>query len=1404
MSGHRSRVTGIGRKLVAGVVALLVFSPGFGLNGAAPADAQQPIGLPTFTGPDPVPPEPAPFEVDDTMRAIFEADLANGDGTDFWMDRLLERRGSDPAGNQLLTRGRALFMANHNPNVIGFGGQIAYWDIIGGQSGYTITLGEGGFNQVVAERVQQPSNWQGLYRNTNTGFDVRVQKFITENNVAVTNLAITNTADQTQTLPIRVSSPHATTPDGEELTDVVDARRGLTTLFPRLSGDDLTVDGSELVGEVTVGPGETVETKVQMGFVTEEIAESRPEYDEIRAATPDEAFTDHVRTYNEWWADNVPYIDVADENIKKFIYYRWFIARFNFLDADIPGNDFQFPVSIEGVLGFNNSIALTVPMFIDETKYLRDPLYSYGTWLSAGEQSENARYADNPGEPDNWNDSYLQYTTDAAWRAYQVHGGQPAILGNLAHYGESDVKSQLEFHDLAGNPNNSPYLLWYCCNFLNGNDADNPSFAFFNRGNERVESAYVFANANATADIYEQLGQVAKAAEMREIAGNVQDAILKILWDPESQEFRHRDLQTNSLIPWKEINNYYPFTVGLVPDEDEFTDSLDLFADPAQYPVFPFYTANQADKAAAAAIGRGGSNNFSQINSTVQFRLAGSVIRNYQTNDTINEEWYEQLLHWNAWAHFIGGDTRWPDSNEFWFNWNPTTQTFGRSGIHHSQLGSSNWTIIEDVAGLQPRVDDNLELWPIDVDFDHFAVNNVRYHNRDLTIVWDEPGDGETHYPGVPEGYTAYLDGERVFTVDSLAHVVYDPATGQATLPDGGGEVLFAAAGPDVASSDRVALTGERVVDIFQKAGVDISAPGKPGRPNLARQATASASFVDQAQETTAYGPTDVAAAVDGRTINIPFWGSAGSGNAQDWYELDFGKPTIFDEVDVYFYNDREVLGVPDQHRVTTTTSRYREPALFTVQVFRDDVGWVNVKDQVKTPTNPRSNFNRVEFRPVTAKRMRVLMTHRQGFGTGLKEIQVFLNGGQPVPRPRNQAPQVIVREDPNFSQPGQVRVQGIVKDDGLPNATLETEWSLVSGPGLTLIQDPSAHSTTVTFTEEGDYVLELEASDGQLTTTRRLTVTAPDLSGGVNVALRASPTCTNTSPWESCAAINDGADPTGPPQYGTWPTNGDQWVQLDWEEPVRVDSAAMWWFQDVPPGANGGVQAPASWNIQWWDGEQFRDVTNPEGFGVALNQFNEATFDPVTTTRLRANLIARENQAPQEGVGVREWQVFAERPESIREVHIRTNPGQVPTMPETVTKVFANGDRVEAAVQWQSISPDQLQDNTSLTILGAVADTTMLAEATIWVRPLELPVDITSVQEEEVVTEPGVPPQLPDTVIVTFNDGSRDSSVPVTWEPVDPGELEPGNVFTVAGDVEGTDIPAQATVTVLGADGGG
>ncbi|MGJ6969313.1 discoidin domain-containing protein, partial [Streptosporangium sp. G11] len=932
------------------------------LAATTPAHADQTIGFPTFSGPA-IPAPPVSYTPGNMMQSIYDAESS---GTDFWMDRLLARSGNDPAGTWLMSRGRAVFMKTHNPAALGFGGQVAYWESINNNNAYTVAVTPGTFTEQVSQRRQVPSHWGSVH--TSGSVTVTQTKFITDNNVAVTNLSITNGGSGSTTLQLRATSPYATSGSGGELTGQVNAYNNLTTIYPRLTGDGFTASSGGLNRSVTVAAGATVTAKVVMGFVTNEIPASLTEYNAYAGYSNATAFATHVRAYNLWWAQNVPYIDVAEPAIKKNVYYRWWLMRFNHLDADIPGQTFQFPTSTEGVLGYNNAIALTQPMHIDDLKYLRNPIYSYGDWLSVGQTSKNGRFLDNPGDPENWSNSYTQYISEAAWRSYQIHGGQPGIAANLARYAEQDVKGQLAYYDHDNNK-----LIEYDWGALTGNDADAVSFHWKNGNMDRAESAYQYSGALAAAQAYESIGNTAKATEMRTLATQIQNAIVNVLWNPNRQLFEHRLKSTNEWVPWKEINNYYPFAVGAVPNTTTYKQALRLYDSPAEYPIFPFYTANQVDKAAAAAAGNPGSNNFSTINSTVQFRLYSSVLRNY-ANSWMSATDYKKLLYWNTWAQYVNGNTSWPDANEFWADWNGSSVNY-RSWIHHNILGSSNWTVIEDVAGLRPRNDAKVELSPINIGWTHFTVNNLRYRNADLTIVWDDPADGVVRYPGVPEGYSIYVNGTRTATVGSLVPFTWDPATGTVTTS---GTVTHSAAASGLQAPGQVVQSGARMVDMLAKAGVDLTA----NLTNLAAGATASASHTGSG--------SNLAGAIDGFPVNEPFWGAGGSAGAQDWYELNLGSAKTLNEVRLHFKDSRPASGT------------YRAPSAYDIQ-YHNGGSWVSVPGQSKSPSAPRANYNVVQFPAISAQRVRVLATNASGAKTGLTEIKIYNRGG--VQPPANLAP---------------------------------------------------------------------------------------------------------------------------------------------------------------------------------------------------------------------------------------------------------------------------------------------------------------------------------------------------------------------------------------------------------------
>ncbi|TYL53976.1 hypothetical protein FYC51_10240 [Agromyces mariniharenae] len=1362
------------------------------------------IGYPSFTGSaQPVPSTGVEYAPGGQLQAIFDADVASGAGAspaqDFWFDEMLARTGTagsfDDNNQWLFSRGRAAFMKTHTPGTLGFGGQLAYWEAIDGRGGYTVTARIGGadvsLTEDTAQRKQTPSYWRSVHRNAAAGLEVVQTKFITNANVLVTNLELRSTGPALD-VTLRAVSPFAVGAEGAELTGTVDALNDLTVLHPRFSGDGFApVDGG-LEASVAVPAGGSASTKVQLGLVTDEIADSRAEYDAVRQAAPSAAYTSHVTAYNRWWAENVPYLDTPEDNIDKTLFYRWWLMRYNFLDADIPGNTYQFPTSMEGVLGYNNAIVLTTGMFIDDLKYFRDPIYSYGPWVSAGETSKSYKFTDNPGDPANWSNSYTQYISEAAWRSYQLHGGPTAIAENLATYAEDDVKGLVDAYDFNDNG-----LIEYSWGAMTGNDADAVSFDWKPGNMDRAENAYLYSNAKASADAYRLAGDTAKADEMDAFAANIKSQVMDLLWNPDTKLIEHLH-SSGEHVPWKEINNYYPFSVGLVPKpgdpdyDDDYVQALRLYADDAEYPIFPFYTANQADKAEAAAQGDPGSNNFSVINSTVTFRMLSRVLREYPT-DAIDAEWYKKLLYWNAWAHYQnGGDNRLPDQNEFWADGSADPQRIGyRSWIHHTILGATNFTMIEDAMGLRPRTDAKIELDPIDIGWDHFTANNIRYRDRDLTVTWDA-ADGTDHYgASVPDGYSVFLDGELAFTVDRLARVVYDPATGAVEV-DGDAQVTTAVASAVQAPEDVRFDDDARVVDLFAKAGADLRTAAV-GTANLAEGGQATATFSASGR-----GPDG---AVDGTTINEPFWGTAGSPNATDSLTVELGSEQAFDDVRVYFYDSSS----------SATVAGYREPALYALEVRRGGE-WTPIAQQARTPAHPRANLNHVQFPEVTGDAVRVTVTHAGGAKTGIKEVQVS-STGIAAPPSTNQAPLVTAWEDATASSAGEAALVGTAKDDGLPAGELAIDWSIVSAPeGATvLFDDPHAATTVARFSTEGTYVLRLTASDGEASSSAEVTVQGEAASRGVNVAPGGTPTAEYTAGWNRVTAVNNGTIlHTGGDQtelWGTWSGNhpATRWLQYTWAEPVRVsDMEVSFWRDQNSVTSTAGVNVPKSWKAQYWDGAAWVDVANPSGYGVLRDEPNSTTFDAVTTTRVRLVLSAMGSGTTYAAVGVSEWKVFTDPPVAIEPIDVRTAVGVVPELPPTVDGTFADGSHADFDVTWAGVSADQVAGEGSFAVPGIVPGSPVAAAATVWVRATP-PAQVNQVDAVAVSTKAGVAPDLPAAVGVLYNDGSRED-LPVVWEAIDPAAYATGGEFAVAGEVQTSlpgDTTAQATVTVGGGANG-
>ncbi|UCF33526.1 MAG: VCBS repeat-containing protein, partial [Phycisphaerales bacterium] len=108
------------------------------------------------------------------------------------------------------------------------------------------------------------------------------------------------------------------------------------------------------------------------------------------------------------------------------------------------------------------------------------------------------------------------------------------------------------------------------------------------------------------------------------------------------------------------------------------------------------------------------------------------------------------------------------------------------------------------------------------------------------------------------------------------------------------------------------------------------------------------------------------------------------------------------------------------------------------------------------------------------------------------------------------------------------VTLLGSVLDDGLPDppGAVSTEWSVISGPGSVVFDDPFAPETGAEFSDEGVYLLELTADDGFYVVSDQVTVS-------INIP---------PSNDDSFTDITDASGTAGPSTYGG---HGAMWADL-------------------------------------------------------------------------------------------------------------------------------------------------------------------------------------------------------------------------------------------------------------------
>lgn len=144
-------------------------------------------------------------------------------------------------------------------------------------------------------------------------------------------------------------------------------------------------------------------------------------------------------------------------------------------------------------------------------------------------------------------------------------------------------------------------------------------------------------------------------------------------------------------------------------------------------------------------------------------------------------------------------------------------------------------------------------------------------------------------------------------------------------------------------------------------------------------------------------------------------------------------------------------------------------------------------------------------------------------------------------------------------------------------------------------------------------------------------------------LADHATPTASHINPSDTLATLNDAvlpkkSDDDTIPRFTWWDHKGTaEWVQYEFKTPHRVNAIAVYWWDERRVGRH--CRVPQDWHVEYRDGDTWKPVAHPSGYGKEMDTFNKVTFDPVETVALRLVVQLQHDWS----AGILEWRVFGE-----------------------------------------------------------------------------------------------------------------------------------------------------------------
>jgi hypothetical protein len=630
---------------------------------------------------------------------------------------------------------------------------------------------------------------------------------------------------------------------------------------------------------------------------------------------------DYFQEDAAWYVDNVPFFECSDSAIEQVYYYRWKLYKAHLRKVPNGHVVTEFINHVSWDRDPFCTINAAAQHHIYEGRWLRDKQYmdDYIQYLYAG--GNNRKYSES--------------VADATYARYVVNGDSAFVVSQLDSMKsiffqwDDHWDSTKHLYYIAAMPDATEYTI-ASIDASGGKDGFAGGEAF-----RPTINSYQYGNALAISRIATLRGDAITATMFLAKATALQLHVERDLWNEKLNHFTDRFQVNNQYVKhWdfirgRELAGFAPWYFNLPADTIHFTQAWQHLTDTSKLlgkfgyrtnePAYEFYFHQFLWHEGK----RGSQWNGPSWPYQTSMMLTGmaNVLHNYHQEVIDNSDYLHALRLYTRQHYLPNGKINLVE------NYDPN---LGEPIVHyywsnHYNHSTYNNLVISGLCGIRPLASDSVWINPlVDESIRYFALDNVRYHGHDLTVIYDR--DGDKYKLG--KGLTVFVDGKKAELVEQ--------------------------------ERGYLVAVGKLVNTVVEREPTNVALNiTKQGYP----MATASVNTIMDSLNQ----------AFDGRTWYFTeitnHWTTEGSTTTTDWLAVEFEKPTTVSNSKIYLI----------------ANNRFDLPSNLLLE-YKEGEKWIPVTFKSK-PLLKKNTVTELQFEQVNTSQVRIILEHTKAVAVGEVEM---------------------------------------------------------------------------------------------------------------------------------------------------------------------------------------------------------------------------------------------------------------------------------------------------------------------------------------------------------------------------------------------------------------------------------